>query len=138
MSNLNVIVLQGNLTADPEIVGQEQNVARFTVAVNNGFGEKKETAFIDCVAFGKQVEVIKEHFAKGKQVIVKGSIRQNRWEAEDGTKRSKLEVILDNFGGFSFVSDSRGARASTSEDVSEPASTETATASTGGKKERLF
>jgi len=102
--NLNVVILQGNLTADPEIVGQEKNVARFTVAVNNGFGENKETAFVDCVAFGKQVETIKAHLTKGKQIIVKGSIRQNRWETKEGEKRSKLEVILDNFSGFSFVS----------------------------------
>lgn len=104
MSNLNVIVLQGNLTADPEIVGKEQNVARFTIAVNNGFGDNKETAFVDCVAFGKQVETIKEYFKKGKQVLVRGSIRQNRWETKEGDKRSRLEVMLDNFGGFSFVS----------------------------------
>jgi single-strand DNA-binding protein len=104
MSNLNVVVLQGNLTADPEIVGKDQHVARFTVAVNNGFGENKETAFVDCVAFGKQVETIKEFFKKGKQIIVKGSLRQNRWEdKESGQKRSKIEVTLDNFGGFSFV-----------------------------------
>lgn len=104
MSNLNVVVLQGNLTADPEIVGKEQNVARFNIAVNNGFGDNKEAAFVDCVAFGKQVEVIKEYFSKGKQVLIRGSIRQNRWEDKDsGQKRSKLEIVLDNFGGFNFV-----------------------------------
>ena len=104
MSNLNVVVLQGNLVADPEIVGKEQNVARFTIAVNSGYGENKETSFVDCVAFGKQVETMKEHFKKGKQVLIRGSIRQNRWETKEGEKRSKLEVTLDNFAGFSFVS----------------------------------
>ena len=104
MSNLNVVVLQGNLTGDPEIVGKEQNVARFTIAVNNGYGDNKEVAFVDCVAFGKQVEAIKEFFKKGKQLIIRGSLRQNKWETKEGEKRSKIEVILENFGGFNFVS----------------------------------
>jgi single-strand DNA-binding protein len=109
MTSLNLVALQGNLVADPEIVGKEENVARFTIAVNNGFGEKKETAFVDCVAFGKQVEAIKEYFTKGKQVLVKGSLRQNRWETKEGEKRSKLEVVLENYGGFSFVGSGKPA-----------------------------
>lgn len=128
MSNLNVVVLQGNLVADPEIVGKESNVARFTIAVNSGFGENKDTAFVDCVAFGKQVETIKEYFEKGKQIIVKGVIRQNRWEDKEGQKRSKLEVVLDNFAGFSFVSGGKAAGSG------EEAPAETAGAQTGDKK----
>ncbi len=104
MTNMNVVVLQGNLVADPEIVGKDSNVARFTLAVNNGFGENQEASFVDCVAFGKQVEAIGEFLKKGKQVVIKGSIHQNRWETKEGEKRSKLEVRLDNFAGFSFVS----------------------------------
>lgn len=110
MSNFNLVALQGNLTADPEFVGQEKNVGRFTIAVNSGFGEKKETTFVDCVAFGKQVETIREYFTKGKQVIIRGALRQNRWETKDGEKRSKLEVVLDNFGGFSFVGGGGGQK----------------------------
>jgi|SRR5689334_9256607 len=128
MSNLNVVVLQGNLVADPEIVGEKANVARFTIAVNVGFGENKETAFVDCVAFGKQVETIKEYFEKGKQVLVRGSIHQNRWEDKEGQKRSKLEVQLDNFGGFSFVSGSKPASSQ------EEAPAETASSDKGGGK----
>ena len=119
MSNLNVVVLQGNLTKDAEIVGAEKNVARFTIAVNSGFGDNKETAFIDCVAFGKQVEAIKEYFLKGKQILVRGAIRQNRWESKEGEKRSKLEIVLDNFNGFSFVG---SGKPSDKEDAPEPAS----------------
>jgi single-strand DNA-binding protein len=132
MSNLNVVVLQGNLVADPEIVGKEQNVARFTIAVNNGFGDNKETAFVDCVAFGKQVETIKEYFAKGKQVLIRGGIRQNRWETKEGEKRSKLEVVLDNFAGFSFVG---GGKPSDKEGA--PATAE-ATAGTSSGEGKLF
>ena len=130
MTNLNVIVLQGNLVAAPEIVGKEQNVARFTIAVNSGFGEKKEASFIDCVAFGKQVETIKAYFEKGKQVLVRGSIRQNRWENDEGEKRSKLEVVLDNFGGFNFVSGGSGGG---QKEADATETTPQATTAEGGK-----
>lgn len=109
--NMNVVVLQGNLVADPEFVGQDGSVARFTIAVNTGFGENQETHYIDCVAFGKQVETIRNHVAKGKQIVVKGRLTQNRWESKDDEgntrTRSKIEVRLDNFEGFSFVSGGR-------------------------------
>lgn len=96
--------MQGNLTADPEIVGNEKNIARFTLAVNDGFGEKEEVHFFDCVAFGKQVETIKQFLTKGKQIIVEGSLRQARWEdKETGKGRSRVEIKLKDYGGFHFV-----------------------------------
>ena len=103
MSNLNTVQLQGNLVDDPKIVGKENNVARFTLAVNTGYGEKRVASFIDCVAFGKQVEVIAKHLTKGKQVIVNGRLSQNRWEDESGNKRSRIEVHLNQFDGFFFT-----------------------------------
>lgn len=137
MSNFNFVGLQGNLTKDAEIVGKDKNVARFTIAVNNGFGENKETAFVDCVAFGKQVETIKEYFTKGKQIIVRGSLRQNRWETDSGEKRSKLEVTLDNFGGFSFVNGGGGGgQKAESEPAAEGATEAPVEAGTG--KPKLF
>lgn len=109
MSNLNVVALQGNLVDDPKIMGEENNVARFTIAINNGFGDKETTTFVDCVAFGKQVTTIAAHFKKGKQIIVNGQLTQNRWEdKKTGEKRSKLEVRLNTFDGFSFVSGGNG------------------------------
>lgn len=108
MSNLNQVILQGNLVKDPEIVGAEQNVARFTIAVNSGYGEHKSTAFVDCVAFGKQVETIKKFFTKGKQVIIRGSLTQNKWEDKEGNTRSKIEVRLETFEGFFFAGNAGG------------------------------
>ena len=103
MSNLNQVLLQGNLVDNPSIHGADGNVARFTIAVNNGFGEHKSVTFVDCVGFGKQAEVIGKFLTKGKQVIVRGQLTQNKWEDKDGNKRSKIEVRLENFEGFYFV-----------------------------------
>lgn len=108
MSNLNSVTLQGNLVDNPKLMGEENNVARFTIAVNNGFGEHASTTYVDCVGFGKQAAVIGEHLKKGKQVIVRGQLIQNRWETKEGEKRSKLEVRLENFGGFFFTGNGGG------------------------------
>ena len=127
MSNLNSVVVQGNLVDDPKLMGEENNVARFTVAVNNGFGEHASTTYVDCVAFGKQAAVIGEHLKKGKQVIVRGQLIQNRWEdKETGAKRSKLEIRLENFGGFFFTGNGggNGAAADANEAEGEPVAAE--------------
>jgi single-strand DNA-binding protein len=109
MSSLNLFAGQGNLVADAEVVGKESNVARFTLAINNGFGDRRTTTFMPCVAFGKQVEVIGKYFKKGKQVIVRGAIIQNNWkDSESGEPRSRLELRLDGFNGFNFVGDGSG------------------------------
>jgi len=120
MSNLNQVILQGNLVDAPQIVGAEKNVARFTMAINNGYGEKKTTAFVDCVAFGKQAEVAGKYLSKGQQIIVRGSIVQNRWEDKDGNKRNKLEVRLENFEGFFFTGSKNAGGASSAREESEP------------------
>jgi len=136
MSNVNIVVLQGNLVSDPKVMGEDSNVAKFTIAVNNGFGEKQSTTFVDCVSFGKQAEIIAKHFKKGKQIIVNGRLIQNTWENEEGEKRSKLEIRLNNFDGFSFVGSGGGNTASENEtDGEEKVVTAT---NKKGKNEKLF
>jgi single-strand DNA-binding protein len=120
MSNLNNWDGQGNLVDDPELVGENKDVARFTVAVNNGFGEHKSVTFVDCVSFGKQAQIIKKHFSKGKPIIVRGSLRQNRWEKDD-QKFSKMEVHLHRMDGFHFVGGNGNAVAAS--DEPQPAAT---------------
>lgn len=142
MSSLNLFAGQGNLVADAEVVGKDKNVARFTVAINNGFGDRRTTTFLPCVAFGKQVEVIGKYFTKGKQVIVRGSIMQNNWkDAESGEPRSRLELRLDGFNGFNFVGDGSGGGEEAAAPADEPAPQEAvavAVAPTAKASEPLF
>jgi len=131
MSNLNQVILQGNLVDDPKIMGAENNVARFAIACNTGFGDNKETTYVDCVAFGKQVGTLQQYVGKGKQVIVRGTLIQNRWEDNEGNKRSKLEVRLENINGFFFTGNANNNSNSESDTPdAEPA--------TAGKNEDLF
>ena len=104
--SLNLTVLQGNLTADPEqrFGNTGTSIVTFSIAVNEKYQDREETSFVDCVAFGKTGETIMKFFTKGKEIIVNGRLRQSRWEnKDDGSKRSKIEVILNNVGGFSFT-----------------------------------
>jgi single-strand DNA-binding protein len=98
MSAHNTITLMGRLTRDPEIkfTAAELAIASFTMAVD---GRKKDddATFVDCTAFGKTAEIIGQHFAKGKPILIVGSLRQERWENKEGEKRSKLTVVVDSF-----------------------------------------
>ena len=102
-ASLNHVVLIGNLTRDPELryIPSGQAVATFTVAVNRaytaGTGEKKEeTSFIRVVVWARRAEVCNEYLKKGSPVCVEGRLQSRSWEAQDGTKRSMIEVVANN------------------------------------------
>jgi single-strand DNA-binding protein len=102
-ASLNKVLLMGNLTRDPELryVPSGTAVATFTLAVNRVYtsqaGEKKEeTAFIKVVVWGRRAEVCGEYLSKGSPVFVEGRLQSRSWEAQDGQKRSTIEVIADN------------------------------------------
>lgn len=102
-ASLNRVFLIGNLTRDPELryLPSGQAVANFTVAANRTYtsntGEKKEeVSFIRVVVWARRAEVCNEYLRKGSPVFVEGRLQSRSWEAQDGTKRSSLEVIANN------------------------------------------
>ncbi len=104
MANFNKVLLIGNLTRDPQLsyLPSQTAVVDFGLAVNRRWtgkdGEKKEeTCFVDCTSFGRQAETINKYLTKGRPVFVEGRLTFNCWTAQDGTKRSKLKVTVENF-----------------------------------------
>ena len=100
--NMNLVVLAGNLTRDPElrVVSSGQPVANIGLAVNRRWkdksGEQKEeTLFITVVAWGRTAELCAEHLRKGASVAVEGRLQSRSWEDKDGGKRSTIEVVAD-------------------------------------------
>jgi len=91
--SLNTCSLVGRLTANPELrtVG-EHEVSRFTIAVNEGYGDKERTNFIDCEVWGKTASFANEYCKKGNLVALSGRLRQDTWE-KDGKKFSKLMIV---------------------------------------------
>jgi single-strand DNA-binding protein len=103
MANYNRVVLMGNLTRDPELryTPNGSAVASFAIAVNRRYKveneNREETSFFDIVFFGKRAETIAEYMKKGRPILVEGRLQQRRWETDDGQKRSKVEVVGENF-----------------------------------------
>lgn len=99
---INKVILMGRLTKDPELryTNNKTPVCSFTIAVNNGYGEKQQTDFINCVAWNKTAEFVTKYFAKGKMIIVIGRITTRSWETQDGKRAYATEVIANevNFG----------------------------------------
>ncbi|MBY4798324.1 single-stranded DNA-binding protein [Collinsella sp. AGMB00827] len=100
---MNRVCLIGNLTHDPELRATRNGaqVLNFNLAVNERFknqqtGEWEHVpCFVPCVMFGARAESVSRYLFKGSKVGVDGRLKYNAWEAEDGTKRSKLEVVID-------------------------------------------
>jgi len=118
-ASLNKVMLIGNLTRDPELryLPSGQAVANFTIAVNRTYnsqsGEKKEEVnFIRIVVWARRAEVCNEYLKKGSPVFVEGRLQSRSWEAQDGSKRSTMEV---NAQSVQFLS-----RASTRSETPEP------------------
>jgi single-strand DNA-binding protein len=110
MANLNKVMLIGRLTRDPEVrtFSNGGKVAKFGFAVNirkknQQTGEwENEPVFIDMEAFnrgdyGKLADRIEQYLRKGQQVFIEGHLRLDQWTSQDGQKRSKLMVVVDNF-----------------------------------------
>jgi single-strand DNA-binding protein len=104
MANLNKVFLIGRLTRDPELRYTQSGtaVAEFGLAMNRNYttssGEKREeTTFVDVIVWQRKAEVICEYMSKGRPIFVEGRLELDRWETQDGQKRSKLRVVADNF-----------------------------------------
>lgn len=101
--SLNKVQLIGNLTRDPEAkqLPGGQTVATFGLATNSSWkdasGEKKEkTEFHNLVVWGKLAEICSQYLKKGAKAYFEGRIQTRDWEAEDGTKRYRTEIVVEN------------------------------------------
>ena len=111
MASYNRVILVGNLTRDPELRYLPSNmpVCKFGLAINHRWrdkdgNQKEEVCFIDCSCFGKAGEVINQYMSKGRPLLVEGRLRLDSWTGQDGQKRSKHEVVVEN---FQFLGDGR-------------------------------
>lgn len=141
MASFNKVILMGNLTRDPELRVPSSTgnpLCNFGLAVNRRYRVneemREETTFVDLTAFGKQAEVIAKYCSKGSSILVEGRLKLDQWESQNGEKRSKLNVIVENFqftggrgegsegggGGSSYESSSPPRRESSGSSRREP------------------
>lgn len=98
---LNKICLMGRLTSDPELrkTGSDVSVTSFTLAVDRdtkGADGKRETDFIDVVAWRSTADFVTKYFSKGRMAVVEGRLHVRDWTDADGKKRRSAEVVADN------------------------------------------
>lgn len=112
MTNVNRVILVGNLTRDIELKSLPSggSVAQIGLAVNRKWkdkdGEKKEeVTFVDCEAWGKTADVMAKYLAKGRPVFIEGRLKLDQWEDKDGGKRSKIKVVVES---FQFIDSNKG------------------------------
>lgn len=101
--DLNRASLLGRLTRDPEVraTSTGRSVANITIATGrvwtDAAGQKQEkTEFHNCVLWGKLADIAGQWLSKGRRVYAEGRIETRDWTGQDGIKRYRTEVIIDN------------------------------------------
>lgn len=112
--DLNKAIVVGRLTRDPEsrTTPGGINVANISIATNfiykNQEGQKVEQVeYHNVVVWRKLAEIAAQYLKKGRRVLIEGRLQTRSWEANDGSKRSRTEIVADNM----IMLDSGGARA---------------------------
>ena len=102
MPEINVVVIDGRLTRDPELRYLPSGTALCKIGIANGRhyktkdGEKKEdTTFVNATAWGKTAEYVNQYIKKGDPVLIKGSLRSFTFETKEGEKRSGNEITVE-------------------------------------------
>jgi single-strand DNA-binding protein len=102
-TDLNRVFIIGRMTADAELrtIQSGKEIASFTIACNKGYikdGENHDTtSFFGCIVWGKSANIICEYTKKGSKLAIEGRLQQTTWDDQDGKKRSKVEIVVDNF-----------------------------------------
>ncbi|MCI5108637.1 MAG: single-stranded DNA-binding protein [Candidatus Pacebacteria bacterium] len=99
---INKAMLFGNLTRDPELkaLPSGTQVTNFSIATNRVWKDKdgnnqNSTDFHNIVVFGRQAETVAQYLKKGSSAYVEGRIQTRSWDADDGSKRYRTEVVAD-------------------------------------------
>ena len=98
--NINSLTLAGNLTTDPVLrtLPDGRSVCDMRLAVNDQNGQPP--LYIDVATFGASAEACAKYLTKGRSVAVTGRLVYREWDAEDGSRRSKHQVLgRVRFGG---------------------------------------
>lgn len=133
MSNVNSVVVSGNLTRDPELRSTTNgtSVVNLGIAVNRSYksesaegGYAEEVSFFDVTVWGGFGELVARKLRKGDSATIQGRLKQDTWETDTGEKRSKVQIIADQIDSDGFF------RSKDEDNTAVAAPAETAPAST--------
>lgn len=125
---INTVVLQGRLTADPELkeTYNRTPVTSFSIAVDRSYtpeGQERQADFINIVAWRQTAEFICKYFAKGRMIALEGAIQTRNYEDKNGNKRTAFEVVARqvHFCGGKNDNNGQPTNSSTNKNNSRPA-----------------
>lgn len=103
-ANVNIVIIAGNLTRDPQVkfLANERAVANFALAVNRRWKDangttQEETTFVDVEAWGRTAELVGQYLTKGRSALVEGRLKLDEWDDKaSGQKRNRLKVIAES------------------------------------------
>ena len=97
MVSFNRVVLAGNLTRDPELRFTNDGipVCSFGLAVNRVRSRSEEVDFFNITAWRELGETVANYKKKGDPILLEGRLQYRTWEAQDGSKRSAVDVVAD-------------------------------------------
>lgn len=128
MNNLNSVLIEGNLTQDPElsVVPSGRSVCRFAIASNRYFrnSEKElvsEVSYVNVDTWGALAESCGKYLEKGRGVRVVGRLKQDRWQGEDEKIRERYVVVAEHVE-FHPIRNKNGSVDDSTEGISELAS----------------
>ena len=102
MSNLNSILIEGNMVRDPLLRTTQKGtmVCNFSIASNRFFQQnsnlEKEVGFFDVEAWGKLASACTAHGRKGRGVRVVGRLKQDRWTGSDGKSHTRIAIVAEH------------------------------------------
>lgn len=93
---MNRVFLTGRLTKDPDIRVTQTGTAvgRYSLAVDTGYGENRQTNFFDCVTFGKTAQFVEKYLKKGMKIFVSGELQQRSYQNRDGQRVTVVEILV--------------------------------------------
>ena len=114
-TNINRVIITGNLTRDPELRSLPSGMAvcSLRIAVNTrrkgGSGEWEDKAnYFDVTVWGSQGENCARYLAKGRPVAIDGRLEWREWETQDGQKRQAVDIVADSVQFLSSPRDEAG------------------------------
>lgn len=101
-TNINRVILTGNLTKDPELKTLDSGFAICSLRIANNTRKKEgdnwvdKPNYFDVTIFGRSGENAAKYLAKGRSVAIDGRLEWREWEDKEGNKRQSTEIIADN------------------------------------------
>ncbi len=102
MNNLNSVLIEGNLTKDPELsyTSTGKPVVKLRIGSNRSYKKddeyQQEASFFDITVWGKQAEACAEFLEKGRGVRIVGRLKEDRWQDQEGNNRSKVQIVAEH------------------------------------------